>query len=338
MQVCCNFNCLLSNRDQLGQLFGPVFTNGTLLKAAELAHKLYVWRLQSNPSSAEARSLPASTRAAKLDIVEFGSDLEFRVPPFAVGVELGDDHGSEFTSDNYTKNQKDAHENQNSVRLSQVKAKGLPHGGLLQEVYTAPEEVQKVEDEGGGVNLRWFKRMCDKAAEAGTASQFSGDELAVAVAHVMESERSGDEIAGDLFDLIGDAWFDFIQELLQHRKELVDMIHKGLAALKVEKAPPAQSRMPSYGTQVSVQTASQKQSDKLLRKEQRNARKGFGAAGDGDSDLDWLAGAGGFSALINSSDNGNVGLDALYGKGDDAYGLSGAALPAGSSRKTYKGY
>lgn len=34
------------------------------------------------------------------------------------------------------------------------------------------------------------------------------------------------KIAGDLFDLIGDAWFDFIQELLQvkHQVRCIDLL------------------------------------------------------------------------------------------------------------------
>ena len=39
--------------------------------------------------------------------------------------------------------------------------------------------------------------------------------------------------------------------IVQHRKELVELVHKAISILKSDKAGPGpQSRMPSYGTQV----------------------------------------------------------------------------------------
>jgi activating signal cointegrator complex subunit 3 len=40
---------------------------------------------------------------------------------------------------------------------------------------------------------------------------------------------------------------------VQHRKELVELVHKAISILKSDKAGPGpQSRMPSYGTQVFI--------------------------------------------------------------------------------------
>ncbi|KAG0555109.1 hypothetical protein KC19_7G117200 [Ceratodon purpureus] len=78
----------------------------------------------------------------------------------------------------------------------------------------------------------------------------------MALYHVLDSERSGDEIAAEVFDLVGDGGFVLIQELLKDRKELVELVHKAISILKSEKAGPGpQSRMPSYGTQVIVTSA-----------------------------------------------------------------------------------
>ncbi|KAL3683377.1 hypothetical protein R1sor_001399 [Riccia sorocarpa] len=320
---------LSQKREVLAQIFGNVFSDTTLLKNAELAHELYTWR--RDKLSVGLEDTPEVSTSGRIDAVEFGAGLDFYVPPVGYLSWEGDDDGPEI-----------------SIFNNHLKPKALdswqeisesPQGGggkVFEEVGLSEDE-RRGPDEPEGVTLRWYKRMCDKAAQAG--SQFSGDELALAVARVLESDRSGDEIAGDLFDLVGDAWFDFIQELLQHRKEVVDLIHKGLKALKSEKAPPVQARMPSYGTQVSVQTGTGRQIDKLRRKEEkRQARRGFGSPGDVDQDLEWLVGAGGFSALIDSEERSNGGIDNLLGKGDDVYSISGTALPSGTVRKSYKGY
>lgn len=90
---------------------------------------------------------------------------------------------------------------------------------------------------------------------------------------------------------------------------------------------------------MSVQTGSDRQIDKLRRKEEkRQARRGFAAGGEGDSDLEWLAGVGGFAALIDSGERNVGAINSLIGKGEDVYGISGTALPTGSVRKSFKGY
>lgn len=164
-------------------MFGPIAPQPTLLKAAELAHKLNTWRLgRITSSGAEAGSLLSG------DAVEFGSDLEFRVPAIAAGqleLDSEDYYDGEVLNTRDAKKLKEAPAEQHSS-----------HDRPLEEIYSVPEEVHNIQDEGGGggTDLRWYKRMCDKAAESGAGAQFSGDELAVAVAHVLESERSGDEV------------------------------------------------------------------------------------------------------------------------------------------------
>ncbi|OAY65889.1 hypothetical protein ACMD2_26336, partial [Ananas comosus] len=101
----------------------------------------------------------------------------------------------------------------------------------------------------GTVNLRWLKDACDMIVKGG-GSLLSGDELAMALSRVLLSNKAGDEIAADLLDLVGDGAFETVQDLLAHRKELVDAIQHGLLILKSEKmSSSSQPRMPSYGTQ-----------------------------------------------------------------------------------------
>ncbi|GLT55585.1 hypothetical protein SLA2020_286950, partial [Shorea laevis] len=69
----------------------------------------------------------------------------------------------------------------------------------------------------------------------GSTSQLSRDELAMAICRVLDSDKPGEEIAGDLLDLVGDSAFETVQDVMSHRKELVDAIHHGFLALKSEK-------------------------------------------------------------------------------------------------------
>ncbi|KAG6635576.1 hypothetical protein CIPAW_11G052300 [Carya illinoinensis] len=154
----------------------------------------------------------------------------------------------------------------------------------------------------------------------------------MAICRVLDSDKPGEEIAGDLLDLVGDSAFETVQNILSHRKELVDAIHHGFLVLKSEKtASNAQSRMPSYGTQVTVQTESGKQIDKLRRKEEKRHRRGteYGA----ENDLS----AADFSSLLQASETKNL-LDDLVGSGPGAQSLAVTALPQGTVRKHYKGY
>jgi activating signal cointegrator complex subunit 3 len=87
---------------------------------------------------------------------------------------------------------------------------------------------------------------------------------------------------------------------------------------------------------VSVTSGLDKQLDKLRRKEEKKQAKRV-ANGDGDAELDWLAGLGGFYALVEASEKGSGVIDNMVGKGDDTL-LTGTTLPQGSIRKVFKGY
>ncbi|KAL2639649.1 hypothetical protein AAZV13_06G182700 [Glycine max] len=180
-------------------------------------------------------------------------------------------------------------------------------------------------------NLTWLRDACDKIVK-NCNSQLSQDELAMAICRVLYSEKPGEEIAGDLLDLVGDSAFETVQIFLLHRKEIVDSIHHGLLVLKSDKnASNAQSRMPSYGTQVTVQTESEKQIDKLRRKEEKRNRRGVEHAGDGElSALD-------FSSLHQASERKKM-FDEMIGSGDKFESIAVTALPEGTVRKHFKGY
>jgi activating signal cointegrator complex subunit 3 len=80
---------------------------------------------------------------------------------------------------------------------------------------------------------------------------------------------------------------------------------------------------------VTVQTESEKQIDKLRRKEEKRNRRGIEHAGDGDlSTLD-------FSSLLQASERKNL-VDGMIGSGDKSIAVN--ALPEGTIRKYRKGY
>ncbi|KAL5723154.1 DNA helicase [Ranunculus cassubicifolius] len=147
---------------------------------------------------------------------------------------------------------------------------------------------------------------------------------------IPNSDKPGDEIAGDLLDLVGDGAFETIQDLLQHRKELVDAIHRGLFVLKSDKTPSnTQPKMPSYGTQVTIQTESAKQIDKLRRKEEKRHRRGT------EQGIEHELSSPNISSLLQASKNKSP-FDEIIGTGQAS--LSVSALPQGTIRKYNKGY
>lgn len=78
---------------------------------------------------------------------------------------------------------------------------------------------------------------------------------------------------------------------------------------------------------MTVQTVSEKQIDKLRRKEEKRNRRGIEHTGDGDlSTLD-------FSSLLQASERKNL-VDGIIGTGDSVIAVN--ALPEGTIRKYYE--
>ncbi|EOY22054.1 hypothetical protein QUC31_007545 [Theobroma cacao] len=215
---------------------------------------------------------------------------------------------------------------------------------LLGEENTAPSSafVEGCYDKNGTINyhnaadsvnfnLSWLRDSCERIVR-GSTSQLSRDDLAMAICRVLDSDKPGEEIAGDLLDLVGDSAFETVQDLILHRKELVDAIHHGLSVLKSDKVNPnSRSRMPSYGTQVTVQTESEKQIDKLRRREEKRHRRGTDYAAESDMS------AASFSSLLEASERKSP-FDDLIGSGQGPNSLAATALPQGTMRKHFKGY
>ncbi|QCE13990.1 P-loop containing nucleoside triphosphate hydrolase [Vigna unguiculata] len=286
---------------ELQKLIGHTLADAKLRQVASLAQRL----LNLQPLNKMSAISFESNLNADEDL-EFGADLFFQAPArFLVDVSLDEGDMMDFES---------------TVPLE-----------FHNEQYGHTSAADHSIVDGEKFNLAWIRDACDKIVR-NCNSQLSQDELAMAICRVLNSEKPGEEIAGDLLDLVGDSAFETVQIFLLHQKEIVDSIRHGLLVLKSDKnASNAQSRMPSYGTQVTVQTESGKQIDKLRRKEEKRNRRGIEHAGDDDlSVLD-------FSSLLQASERKNL-FDEMIGSGDRSESIAVTALPEGTVRKHFKGY
>nr|CAD1837931.1 unnamed protein product [Ananas comosus var. bracteatus] len=295
---------IAEKKDELQRLVGGGIADFNLQKVAFSAQRLFSLQ-QTAPGNV---SSPESVMDGCQDNVgEFGADLPFKAPsrflvePIENGLSLPD--GSYAASTSH----------------------GEHYDGNMVSV------CHHTTNNRGTVNLRWLKDACDMIVKRG-GSLLSGDELAMALSRVLLSNKAGDEIAADLLDLVGDGAFETVQDLLAHRKELVDAIQHGLLILKSEKmSSSSQPRMPSYGTQVTVQTETERQIDKLRRKEDRRNKRGleYGSMDDFAADS--------FSSLLLASERKQP-FDDLVGTGEGSNSVLVSALPQGTTKKHAKGY
>lgn len=291
-------------KSKLQKLIGHAVSDARLQKVAALSQRLY--GLQ--PRNSGAALIVESHVIGSGDDLEFGADLAFQAPArFLVDTSLED---GEMLGE------------ESAAPLSMFHDGWYDHGDPGQNHSTT---------DGGNFDLSWLRDACDQIVGEST-SQLSQDDLPMAICRVLDSDKPGEEIAGDLLDLVGDGAFEIVQDLLLHRKELVDAIHRGLSLLKSDKtASNTQSRMPSYGTQVTIQTESAKQIDKLRRKEEKRNRRGTEHGVESDVSV------ASFSSLLQASERKNP-FDNLIGSGPGPHSLSVTALPQGTVRKHYKGY
>lgn len=291
-------------KSKLQKLIGHAVSDARLQKVAALSQRLY--GLQ--PRNSGAALIVESHVIGSGDDLEFGADLAFQAPArFLVDTSLED---GEMLGE------------ESAAPVSMFHDGWYDHGDPGQNHSTT---------DGGNFDLSWLRDACDQIVGEST-SQLSQDDLPMAICRVLDSDKPGEEIAGDLLDLVGDGAFEIVQDLLLHRKELVDAIHRGLSLLKSDKtASNTQSRMPSYGTQVTIQTESAKQIDKLRRKEEKRNRRGTEHGVESDVSV------ASFSSLLQASERKNP-FDNLIGLGPGPHSLSVTALPQGTVRKHYKGY
>ncbi|KAH9644006.1 hypothetical protein HF086_004267 [Spodoptera exigua] len=105
-------------------------------------------------------------------------------------------------------------------------------------------------------------------------AEISSVDILQSIITLLNSPRTNDEMQNDLFELLGFDKFEFIQEILEHRQDIINSL----------KAPPAgptlseiaallpENKMPQYLCQVSVLSEQEKMLAKLVRKEEKKAK------------------------------------------------------------------
>ncbi|KMS97778.1 hypothetical protein BVRB_5g123420 [Beta vulgaris subsp. vulgaris] len=293
---------IAEKKSELQKLLGYAVSDGNLQKVVQLARRLCGFQPRNNAASQKLDENLTDTD------VEFGSNLNFRPPSrFLVDISLEDE------------------ENLYPEDLA-------PSTSLYSNWPAAADAADKhVSNSRIRYDLKWLRESCDLIVQ-GSGSQLTRDELAMTICRVLDSDKPGEEIAGDLLDLVGDSAFETVQELILHRKELVEATRHGLLVLRSNKpSSNAQPRMPSYGTQVTVQTESEKQIDKLRRKEEKRHKRGVEHGIEDEFSCTT------FSSLLEASEKKNL-FDDVLGSGPGPESLAISALPQGTVRKHFKGY
>lgn len=153
------------------------FANDRLLKAAGLAQQLNAWKVGLNQNG------KSDSKTAGNIIDEFGSNLDFQVPS-ASSEDFDDDTDDEDDDDTW----EDIEPEEIPSAASHASDVFEQNDGQFYE--SNKEEWQSPRNDGvGGVTLRWFYKACEQRS-----GQFSGSDLAMALYHVLDTERFGDEV------------------------------------------------------------------------------------------------------------------------------------------------
>lgn len=157
----------LVRRLELQKLIGHAIADAKLRQAAHLAQRLLDLQPgDKNSAFSSERNLDAD------EDLEFGADLGFHAPSrFLVDVSLDDGDMIDF---------------KNTVPLSSHKE---------QYGHADPTDRSVVDKEK--FDLTWLRDACDKIV-GNCNSQFSQDELAMAICRVLNSEKPGEEVLLDV--------------------------------------------------------------------------------------------------------------------------------------------
>ena len=136
--------------------------------------------------------------------------------------------------------------------------------------------------------VNWLEEQLSQSDNS--AIGLSPYEFALTIVDLLSSSRSSDDLQTELFDLLGFDRIELIQNVLEHRSDIVSSHQKNKKALKFEIANAAaantniaESNMPIFGCQVTVQSEDEKALRKQVRKEEKKLQKLLKNAQD-DSD------------------------------------------------------
>ncbi|VVC95095.1 unnamed protein product [Leptidea sinapis] len=106
------------------------------------------------------------------------------------------------------------------------------------------------------------------------SSQMSSADVLQSIITFLNSPRSNDEMQNDLFELLGFDQFEFIQEVLQHRRDITDSLRAPIQEPTIEEmaALLPENKMPQYLCQVSVRSEQEKLLANLIRKKEKKMK------------------------------------------------------------------
>lgn len=117
-------------------------------------------------------------------------------------------------------------------------------------------------------NKTWLEtKMKENYESTGSSAQ-----ILQSVITLINTARTNEEIQNELFELLGFDKFEFIQELLEHRMEVLVSLIPSQPAVEVIPHQDA-NKMPEYLCQVSVQSEQEKILAKIARKEEKRINK-----------------------------------------------------------------
>ena len=126
--------------------------------------------------------------------------------------------------------------------------------------------------------VNWLEEQLSQSDNS--AIGLSPYEFALTIVDLLSSSRSSDDLQTELFDLLGFDRIELIQNVLEHRSDIVNSHQKNKKTLKFEIANAAaantniaESNMPIFGCQVTVQSEDEKQLRKQVRKEEKKLQK-----------------------------------------------------------------
>ncbi|KAF7253723.1 Activating signal cointegrator 1 complex subunit 3 [Varanus komodoensis] len=127
----------------------------------------------------------------------------------------------------------------------------------------------------------------------GTSGGPTREHLCCTLYEMLASQKSGDELQNELFELLGPEGFELIEKLLQNRSTIVNKSCSGpndynLQSLQEHcRMLAGENAKPNYGCQVTIQSEQEKQLMKLYRREEkRSARREKRTGDDGDVFVD----------------------------------------------------
>ena len=195
--------------------------------------------------------------------------------------------------------------------------------------------------------LNWLKERC---VEISGVEAWEETATQLARALLAGDTKTDDEVAADLFDLLGDGGVEVIMGAIERRAAIDAALRRRISTLREtlgggdDDESRGGARKDAPAAQVTIQSSSDIKMEKLRRKETRKVGRRI-AQGQGEPLLEWLASSGvGFAALCEGDWDTAAKVQSteddiwagLYGLGGGGGGKK--ALPAGTTRKVYKGY